>query len=66
VESVAVNDFLTAIGLVMILEGIPYFALPDHMRRLVLHIVELPDSFLRRTGFFMMCLGLLVIYLVRR
>ncbi|MBF0184054.1 MAG: DUF2065 domain-containing protein [Magnetococcales bacterium] len=59
------NDFLTALGLVMILEGIPYFALPDRMRRLVIHIAELPDSFLRRTGFLMMCLGLLVIYLVR-
>ncbi len=59
------NDFLTAVGLVMILEGIPYFAIPDRMRHMVVHIAELPDPFLRRTGFFLMCLGLLLVYLVR-
>ena len=62
---IAVNDFLTAIGLVMILEGIPYFAIPDRMRRIVVHVAELPDAFLRRTGLFLMCLGLLLVYLVR-
>ena len=49
----------------MILEGIPYFAIPDRMRRMVIHVAELPDAFLRRTGFFLMCLGLLLVYLVR-
>ncbi|MEO5362883.1 MAG: DUF2065 domain-containing protein [Magnetococcus sp. DMHC-8] len=59
------NDFLTAIGLVMILEGIPYFAIPERMRRMVVQVAALPDPLLRRTGFFLMCLGLLLIYLVR-
>ncbi|MEO5339643.1 MAG: DUF2065 domain-containing protein [Magnetococcus sp. MYC-9] len=59
------NDFLTAIGLVMILEGIPYFAIPERMRRMVVHVAALPSDLLRRTGFFLMCLGLLLVYLVR-
>lgn len=59
------NDFLTAMGLVLILEGIPYFAAPDRMRRLVAQIAELPDAFLRRTGLVLMVLGLLVVYMVR-
>lgn len=59
------NDFLTAVGLVLILEGIPYFAAPDHMRRMVARIAELPEAFLRRSGFLLMVLGLLVVYMVR-
>lgn len=59
------NDFLTAVGLVLILEGIPYFAAPERVRRMVAQLAELPDAFLRRMGFFLMCLGLLVVYLVR-
>ncbi|MBF0459819.1 MAG: DUF2065 domain-containing protein [Magnetococcales bacterium] len=59
------NDFLTAIGLVMILEGIPYFAVPEQMRRMVIHVAELPDGFLRKTGLVLMCAGLLLVYWVR-
>lgn len=62
---VTVSDFLTAIGLLLILEGIPYFAIPERMRRMVVHMAALPDGLLRRTGLFLMCLGLLLVYLVR-
>lgn len=59
------SDFLTAIGLVLILEGVPYFAAPERMRRMVTQIAELPDAFLRRAGFILMFLGLLLVYVVR-
>lgn len=59
------NDFLAAIGLVLILEGLPYFAAPERMRRMVVHIAEMPDAFLRKTGLVLMLFGLLVVYLVR-
>lgn len=59
------NDFLTAIGLVMILEGLPYFAAPNKMRQMLSKVGELPDAFLRRTGLVLMVLGLFLVYHVR-
>lgn len=59
------QDFLTALGLVMILEGIPYFIAPQQMRQWVVKIAEMPDNLLRPTGFVLMAIGLLTIYWVR-
>ncbi len=59
------DDFITAVGLVMILEGLPYFAAPERMRKMVMRIGELSDAFLRKTGLVLMVLGLFVVYLVR-
>ncbi|MBF0213658.1 MAG: DUF2065 domain-containing protein [Magnetococcales bacterium] len=59
------QDFLSALGLVLILEGVPYFLAPGRMRRWVAGITELPDSMLRRTGLLLMVLGLWVVYMVR-
>lgn len=59
------NDFLTALGLVMILEGVPYFLAPGKMRLWITKMTELPDKPLRQTGFVLMLLGLLVVYMVR-
>lgn len=59
------NDFLTALGLVLVLEGVPYFLAPSHMRRWIVQIASLPDAALRNSGLVLMVLGLFVIYLVR-
>jgi uncharacterized protein len=59
------NDFLTALGLVLVLEGMPYFLAPDRMREWVIQVAKLPDGVLRKTGLVLMLLGLLTIYLVR-
>ncbi|MBF0614341.1 MAG: DUF2065 domain-containing protein [Magnetococcales bacterium] len=59
------RDFITALGLVLILEGLPYFLAPGSMRRWVASIVDLPDEMLRGTGFVLMALGLGVVYWVR-
>ncbi|MBF0188859.1 MAG: DUF2065 domain-containing protein [Magnetococcales bacterium] len=59
------DDFLTALGLVLIIEGIPYFIAPSSMRQWVVKIAEVPDSGLRQTGFILMTLGLLFIYWIR-
>ena len=53
------------IGLVLIIEGIPYFAFPERMKKWILKIQMLPDSQLRIMGFFSMGLGLLLVYLFR-
>jgi uncharacterized protein YjeT (DUF2065 family) len=48
--------------MVMIVEGLPYFAFPDQMKKMVV-IIAGQDSFqLRRFGFFLMLAGLGVVY----
>ncbi|MBF0589554.1 MAG: DUF2065 domain-containing protein [Magnetococcales bacterium] len=59
------DDFLTAIGLVMIFEGVPYFLSPKRMREWVERLATVSDMALRRVGLLMMTIGLLVIYMVR-
>ncbi|ABK44084.1 conserved hypothetical protein [Magnetococcus marinus MC-1] len=59
------NDLLTALGLVFIIEGIPYFLAPGQMRSWVERMMALPDAMLRQTGLTLMIVGLLIIYLVR-
>ena len=55
--------FLCVIGMVMIVEGLPYFAFPDKMKQMMQQILEMPDDVLRKLGFGLMLAGLLVTYL---
>jgi len=60
------RDFLCVLGLVMIIEGLPYFAFPEKMKGWLLKLTATPDGTLRRMGFGLLLLGLLVVYLGRR
>jgi uncharacterized protein YjeT (DUF2065 family) len=53
------------IGLVLIVEGLPYFAFPEKMKKWMNMIQETPDPQLRIIGFIAMCIGLLIVYLFR-
>jgi uncharacterized protein len=57
--------FLCVIGMVMIVEGLPYFAFPERMRAWLLKILETPDHKLRRVGMAMMAAGLVLVYIGR-
>jgi uncharacterized protein YjeT (DUF2065 family) len=54
--------FLCVIGMVMILEGVPYFAFPEKMKSWIVKVLELPDPTLRKFGFVLMALGLFLVY----
>ncbi len=54
--------FLCVIGMVMIVEGLPYFAFPEKMKIWVQKISEIPEGALRRFGFVIMLLGLGLVY----
>ena len=58
--------FLCVMGMVMIVEGLPYFAFPQKMRQMVAVILGLDNATLRRFGFFLMLSGLGVVYLAMR
>lgn len=53
------------IGLVLIVEGLPYFAAPGKMKKWMEKVQEIPDPHLRVMGFAAMCLGLIMAYLFR-
>ena len=58
--------FLCVIGMVMIIEGVPYFAAPDHMKVWMAKIMEMAPGSLRRFGLVMMVAGLALVYLGRQ
>ncbi len=57
--------FLCVIGMVMIFEGLPYFAFPERMKAWVQKVVEMPESTLRSMGMILIGIGLLLVYLGR-
>ena len=54
--------FLCVMGMVMIVEGLPYFAFPARMKAMVTMIMGMEEAALRRFGFFLMGTGLAVVY----
>jgi len=55
--------FLCVLGMVMIVEGLPYFAAPDKMKYWVQKVVATPDGSLRRLGLVLMVLGMSLVYI---
>ena len=55
--------FLCVIGMVMIIEGVPYFGFPENMKQMMAKILEMPEASLRKFGFVLMVLGLVLVYI---
>ena len=58
--------FLTVLGLVCFLEGLPYFAFPEHLKKWMLQVTQMPENQLRILGGALMVLGVALVYLGRR
>jgi uncharacterized protein YjeT (DUF2065 family) len=56
----------TLIGLVFILEGLPYLTFPEAMQRWLQQLLEMRPSQLRVVGLFAVGLGLLICYVTLR
>ena len=56
---------LCLLGLVLIVEGLPYLAFPDTMKKWLQQIQQVPDNQLRIMGFLAMCFGLLLTYIFK-
>lgn len=59
------TDLLTALALVLVIEGIMPFINPAGMRRVMLMAAQLSNSTLRGLGLTSMLIGIAVLYLVR-
>ena len=58
--------FLTVIGTMMVIEGIPYFAFPEKMKSVLKQIQEMEPGALRVMGLLAMLVGLFLCYLAQR
>jgi uncharacterized protein YjeT (DUF2065 family) len=54
---------LSVIGVVLVVEGIPWFLSPDTVKKTLRQLAVLPESSLRILGLLLMLVGLLVVYL---
>jgi hypothetical protein len=59
------SDFITALGLVFIIEGLIVALAPGRLRQLMDMIATLPPDVLRRGGLMFAFLGLGIVWLVR-
>jgi uncharacterized protein YjeT (DUF2065 family) len=58
--------FVTLIGLLMVVEGLPYFAFPEKMQALMRQIEKMNPDYLRWVGLVSTLVGLLICYLAQR
>ncbi len=58
-------DFLAALCLVLVIEGLVLFAGPAAWKRIAEQLCQVPDRVLRTSGAVMVAVGLLALQLVR-
>ena len=58
--------FLCVVGMVMVVEGLPYFAFPEKMKRLVAQVLAMPEGSLRIFGLVLMLTGVFLVALGKR
>ncbi|MCR4267130.1 DUF2065 domain-containing protein [Nitratireductor sp. ZSWI3] len=59
------NDFIAALGLVLVIEGLVYGGMPRLAKRLAEQVIEMPESTLRTAGITAMIAGVFVIWFIR-
>lgn len=60
------NDFFTAIGLVLVIEGSLYALMPDVMKRLMDQAQRVPSAIMRAAGLGATAAGVLLVWWIRR
>jgi uncharacterized protein YjeT (DUF2065 family) len=57
--------FLSVLGLVLVVEGLPYFAFPQKVKEFLSQITTLPENKLRVIGLIIIGVGLALLYVAR-
>jgi len=60
-----VQDFLAAIGLVLVIEGLVYGGFPALARKLAAEVLSVPENVLRIGGLVAIAIGVGIVWLVR-
>ncbi|RWX60582.1 DUF2065 family protein [Mesorhizobium sp. M2A.F.Ca.ET.039.01.1.1] len=59
------QDFLAAIGLVLVIEGLVYGGFPAFARELAAEVLSVPENVLRVGGLVAIAVGVGIVWLVR-
>jgi uncharacterized protein YjeT (DUF2065 family) len=59
------SDFVVALGLVFVIEGLAFCAFPGPAKRAMAAVQETPDGPLRLVGIASAALGVLLVWLIR-
>jgi uncharacterized protein len=54
--------FLSVMGMVLVVEGLPYFAFPDKIKSYLRKLIDIPDRTLRIMGAVAVLVGLILVY----
>ncbi len=60
-----VSDLITALALVLVIEGALYALFPEAMKRAILGVAEMPAVMLRNAGLIAAAVGVAIVWLVR-
>jgi hypothetical protein len=58
-------DFLAALGLVFVIEGLVFAAFPEQAKRAMASVMQTPETTLRAIGIGSAVAGLILVWLVR-
>jgi hypothetical protein len=61
----SLEPLVVVLGVVLIIEGIPWFLSPRGTKRMLIELSQLNDNSLRGIGLVFMLAGLFLVYLVR-
>ena len=64
-RSIGYGDLVVGVGMVLVLEGMLFTALPNWMRSAMKSALSSPDNILRAVGLTSAVVGLILIWLVR-
>ena len=64
-RSIGYGDFLVGLGMLLVLEGLLFTAIPGWMRSAMKSALASPDNILRAVGLVSAVVGLILIWLVR-
>tara|TARA_A100001388_G_scaffold5475_1_gene4015 strand:+ start:66 stop:251 length:186 start_codon:yes stop_codon:yes gene_type:complete len=59
-------DFLSAIGLIFILEGLLLFSSPKRLKKILQVITIYPESKIRMIGGFSVLIGIVLLWIIRK
>lgn len=59
------RDFLVALGLVFVLEGIVFAAFPEMAKRAIESVLHVPDPMLRMVGIASAVIGVALVWIIR-
>ena len=59
------EEFISALGLAIVIEGILYALFPDAMKRMFIQLLEMPQSSMRLCGLLAAAIGVVIVWFVR-